>query len=49
METEGMLLHPQIGSAVDESVRIQGHILRFKTLDLRAKPADFERSLIGLI
>ena len=47
--SEGMLLHPQVGNAVDESVCVQGHIMRFKTIDLTAKPAEFECSLLGLL
>jgi len=31
---EGVLLHPAIGADVDESVRIQGHEIRFVTVDL---------------
>jgi len=34
----GLLLHPTIDVAVDETVRIQGHNMRFLTVDL-AKPA----------
>ena len=35
----GILLHPAIGVDVDETVRIQGHDMRFVTLDL-ARPAS---------
>jgi 5-methylcytosine-specific restriction enzyme subunit McrC len=35
---EGILLHPAIDADVDETVRIQGHDLRFVTVDL-ARPA----------
>ena len=31
---EGILLHPAINSDVDETVRIQGHDIRFVTIDL---------------
>ena len=34
---EGILLHPAIDADVDETVRIQGHDIRFLTIDL-AKP-----------
>jgi 5-methylcytosine-specific restriction enzyme subunit McrC len=33
-DAEGVLLHPAIGADVDESVRIQGHEIRFMTVDL---------------
>jgi len=47
--SEGMLLHPQVGGAVDEEVQIQGHMMRFKTIDMTSKPAEFESSLLGLL
>jgi len=31
---EGILLHPAIDASVDETVRIQGHAIRFVTVDL---------------
>ena len=31
LTSEGMLLHPQTGGAVDEVMTIQGHALRFKS------------------
>jgi 5-methylcytosine-specific restriction enzyme subunit McrC len=34
INAEGMLLHPQVGGAVDEFMCIQGHRMRFKTIDL---------------
>ena len=46
--SEGMLLHPQFGSAVDTFVDMQGHRLRFKTIDLMGAAADFEAHLLGL-
>lgn len=36
----GLLLHPAIGQMVDETVHIQGHVIRFATVDLTATPAD---------
>ena len=45
----GMLLHPQTGGSVDEEVTIQGHRMRFKTLDLTGDPEEFELSLRGLV
>ena len=49
LTTEGMLLHPQTGGSVDEDMMIQGHRMRFKTLDLMGDPGEFEISLKGLV
>lgn len=47
---DGMLLHPQVGGAVDEWMELQGHRMRFKTIDLAAGVGDFDfqiRNLMG--
>ncbi|MES2242565.1 MAG: 5-methylcytosine-specific restriction endonuclease system specificity protein McrC [Pseudomonadota bacterium] len=44
----GLLLHPAIGQMVDESVVIQGHHIRFATVDLTASPADIRAQLLLL-
>ena len=49
MQSEGMLLHPQVGGALDEYVELQGHRMRFKTIDLTAAPEDFEEQLLGIV
>jgi 5-methylcytosine-specific restriction enzyme subunit McrC len=41
-----MLLHPQIGGAVDEWMTVQGHRMHFKTIDLTTSAAEFEAELI---
>ncbi len=41
----GLLLHPAIGQMVDETVVIQGHHIRFATVDLTASPADIRSQL----
>ena len=46
--SEGMLLHPQCGPAIDAHVDMQGHRLRFKTIDLMGSAAAFEAQLLGL-
>lgn len=46
--SEGMLLHPQCGPAVDVYVDMQGHRLRFKTIDLMGSAVEFETQLLGL-
>lgn len=43
----GMLLHPAIDRHVDESVTIQGHRIRFVTVDLSAKPGSIRRALLA--
>jgi 5-methylcytosine-specific restriction enzyme subunit McrC len=35
----GLLLHPAIGQIVDETVLIQGHAIRFATVDLTVDPS----------
>jgi 5-methylcytosine-specific restriction enzyme subunit McrC len=49
LRAEGMLLHPQIGGAVNEWANIQGYIMRFKTIDLTAEPGKFELSLRSIL
>ncbi len=45
LTTEGLLLHPQTGGAVDEPMTVQGHRMRFKTIDLTAPATEFEAGL----
>lgn len=45
MTADGVLLHPQVGEAVDESMVVQGHRIRCATLNLCEPPAEFEKSL----
>lgn len=44
----GLLLHPSVGDAVDETVVIQGHGIRFATVDLTASPGEIRSQLLGL-
>ena len=44
----GLLLHPAIGQMVDETVLIQGHAIRFATVDLAATPADIRAQLLRI-
>ena len=44
----GLLLHPAIGQMVDEEVVIQGHAIRFATVDLSASAADIRNQLMYL-
>ncbi len=44
----GLLLHPSAGGAVDETVVIQGHGIRFATVDLTESPAKIRSQLLRL-
>lgn len=47
-DASGMLLHPAIGKMVDESVTIQGHRIRFATVDLTASTGEIRFQLLRL-
>ncbi|WP_194866724.1 5-methylcytosine restriction system specificity protein McrC [Pseudoalteromonas sp. PPB1] len=49
LTSSGMLLHPSIGEHYDEVVSIQGHDIRFCTVDLTESAAEINRQLIGLL
>lgn len=42
----GLLLHPSIGEMMDETVFIQGHTIRFATIDLTAPAAQIRSQLL---
>ena len=44
--TDGLLLHPSVGEDIDEAVRIQGHLIRFATVDLTADSQDIRTGLL---
>ncbi len=44
----GLLLHPSIGDMVDETAVIQGHGMRFATVDLTASQAEIRSQLLRL-
>ena len=46
---EGLLLHPSVGGALDESVVIQGHKIRFMTVDLGGNPRDIRDELLSVV
>ena len=48
LTTSGMLLHPSVGSEVDEAVTIQGHRIRFATVDLAANSRTIRNRLLSL-
>ena len=43
---EGVLLHPSVGRNIDETAVIQGHAIRFATVDLAAESATIRRQLL---
>ena len=46
---EGLMLHPAINGSFDQSVRIQGHRMRFATVDMAASHDDIKQRLLGLV
>ncbi|OHV82949.1 5-methylcytosine-specific restriction endonuclease system specificity protein McrC [Rhizobium sp. LCM 4573] len=42
----GLLLHPAIGEQVDETAKIQGHAIRFASVDLSVGTEDIRKRLI---
>jgi 5-methylcytosine-specific restriction enzyme subunit McrC len=45
----GLLLHPSVGEAVDEAVVIQGHNIRFATVDLAKSAAEIRIQLLDKV
>ncbi len=43
---EGVLLHPSVDGELDEAVTIQGHRIRFRTVNLAAASADIREALL---
>ena len=49
-EASGLLLYPEVkGRKVDESVTIQGHEIRFATIDLTAQAKEIRNQLLQAI
>lgn len=46
---EGLLLHPALGKSVDESAIIQGHRIRFATVDLVASTSAIREQLLRIV
>lgn len=49
LKSEGWLLHPCVDDEVDEWKMIQGHKLRFITVDLAASATDIRKRLLDII
>lgn len=48
-KAEGLLIHPTVGGEVDEAVTIQGHRIRFATVDLLAPTMAIRTRLRSLV
>jgi len=48
-DCEGLLLHPSVDGDVDESATIQGHRIRFATVDLAADSTAIRSRLLSLV
>lgn len=46
---EGVLLHPSVGEQIDEAVMIQGHCIRFSTVDLTASHECMRTQLLRIV
>jgi 5-methylcytosine-specific restriction enzyme subunit McrC len=47
---EGLLLHPSVGGEiVDEAARIQGHVIRFSTVDLSVPAGKIRKRLLAVV
>ena len=45
----GLLLHPAINQMMDEAVTIQGHVVRFATVDLAASASELREQLLRVV
>lgn len=45
----GLLLHPSVGEMINESVEIQGHEIRFATVDLSAESKEIRSQLLNIV
>ncbi len=48
-QASGLMLHPAINGSFDESVSIQGHRMRFATVDLAVSHGDIKARLLQLV
>ncbi len=49
LNASGLLLHPSVGRHVDEAATIQGHRIRFATVDLAADSMAIRRRLLTVV
>jgi 5-methylcytosine-specific restriction enzyme subunit McrC len=48
-QSEGLLLYPAVSHQIDETLEIQGHLVRFATVDLNKPWAEVETSMIHIV
>ena len=48
-KSEGLMLHPTVGDRLDEEVVIQGHRIRFATVDLMASPHTMAAEFLAAV
>jgi len=48
LQSVGLLLHPSVGETIDETVLIQGHPIRFATVDLAAHTNEIRARLLDM-
>ena len=48
-QVDGLLLHPSVGQTIDEYAVIQGHRLRFRTVDLTQSSTAIQEELLSII
>ena len=49
LDSTGILLHPSVGDDFDERAEIQGHPIRFVTVNLAADGAEIRRRLLHIV
>jgi 5-methylcytosine-specific restriction enzyme subunit McrC len=49
LNTEGLLLHPSVGNDIDETAVIQGHEIRFATVDLGSEAKEIRKQLLSVV
>ncbi len=49
VKSEGLMLHPVVGGNLDEEVVIQGHRIRFATVDLAADPKTMAHQFLTAV
>jgi 5-methylcytosine-specific restriction enzyme subunit McrC len=48
-KSEGLMLHPTVGDRLDEEVVIQGHRIRFATVDLMGSPQSMAADFLAVV
>ncbi len=49
LNSAGILLHPAVDQMINETVKIQGHSIRFATINLNTDPVDIKNQLLEVI